>query len=209
MHPHTEHTVRMLSCHDNRLRGHSAQGSGQLCSTHPHPQPPIYFQPLIGPRFPERAEAYRVARVARGHGSPAGSGSSPRTASCPVLHSQPCCGSQPPAPNPTALCLPTPPVAVGPPLSPALSTGACRAWGHGEPEPALIPAGVCWQELQAGLQRAVSTGWSCHTNAASQLYTQGSTWEGKEASDYISAGCQGSVPRPKHPSFMGPHPELT
>lgn len=58
--PHTEHTVRMLSCQDNRLRGHSAQGSRQLCSPHPRPRPPVYFQPLIGPWFPERAEAFRV-----------------------------------------------------------------------------------------------------------------------------------------------------
>lgn len=46
-------------------------------------------------------------------------------------------------------------------------------------------------------------------NATAQLYTQGSTWAGKEASDYVSVGCQGSVPLPKHPSFMGSHPVLT
>lgn len=66
-----------------------------------------------------------------------------------------------------------------------------------------------WQDAQAGLQRAGSTGRSCRVNAISQLCAPGSTREGKEAPDFISVGCQGSTLLPNHPFFMCSHPALT
>lgn len=56
---------------------------------------------------------------------------------------------------------------------------------------------LCQQEVQAGLQRAGSMGWSCRANAISQLYAQRNVQEGKEASNVISMGCWVSMLLPK------------
>lgn len=200
----------MLSCHDNGLRGHSAQGAGRLRSPPPRPRPAIYFQPLIAPRFLEWPEAFGVARVARGHSSPAGSSSDPMAASCPIP--QPAMLQQP-GPSPKSHCPMPPHTSHGggtPSQLPCPQPRSLQGWGaQGKRSQHSALLVLRWQEAQAGLQRAGSVGWSCRVNAISQLHAPGNIQEGKEAPDVISAGCQGSMLLPKHPSFVSSHPALT